>query len=127
MIRAPIVMALALGLSACSSTSSSADRDAGPGVASGEGGATVADGGGVCCPVANDVCSGGPAGGWAPSAAQCTGLIGPDGYHSVETDSHGCTVIEQPGRRTDCCGCPIPRDAAADDSPDDASRDGATD
>lgn len=126
MFRVPVAMLLVLGLFGCSSSSSSStpDHDSGTDSALGEGGATAADGGGVCCPITNDICSGGPAGGWAASASQCTAMIGADGYYSETTDSHGCPLIEQPGAMTHCCGCPPMGDSGAGDAATDAASDG---
>lgn len=81
-------------------------------------------GDGVCCVAlscAQANCSGGPPGGWAPIAAQCTPHISDVYYNGISKDSHGCPVLV-PDPHV-CCGCPAP-DAS---SPAEGGSDGATD
>jgi hypothetical protein len=102
------IASLLIGLGAVVACgSSSSPGSAGPG----DGGATPApDGGGVCCPIASDPCfaCGGPSGGWAASASQCSGNGPCDGWLGKGVDAHGCAVITTGAGATGavCCGCP---------------------
>ena len=115
-----LVLVTAL-LFACGAADSPTEGSPG-GATSGEGGAdgpapnaTAADGGGVCCPLANP-CSPGYRGGWAPTAAECVYENSYDGKFDKLVDDHGCAYWRSSFAtgKDMCCGCVIPRDASAD-------------
>ncbi|HEY8077216.1 MAG TPA: hypothetical protein VIF62_23980 [Labilithrix sp.] len=87
---------------ACSTSQSSTPSDGGVD-------ATAADGGGVCCPVADDLCCAADTGGWAQSAEQCPPAGSCDGVLYRGTDTHGCAFVRSGGAGRPgavCCGCP---------------------